>query len=553
MPPPLQLHIQTTTPSGKHHRWGCDERRPEDVYKSLSFSTAMPGGFEAMDTVLSRKTNLMYPDLEPLSTLRVRGMSGEIAWEGRLEHAPLTSGDDRTISAQAVGWQAHLEDDPTAREIPISRDLGEWRGASTERKLSLEGGNYATASEWSSEVSNNGIPTFSWNVTGPWDGGAVPIAESVYDAGPGLEIAKVFYNVDVVNAQWAALYITSVPVDTATTSDTTGNLAAGTGDAWFEPDPPERCITIQGYHSGAYTGSGNGGWKIYYLTVLGKHGLTLHDSGDGDPGGLYASDVVAHIVGRWAPLLNYSVGLNGTIQPTSFAIPHLSFRDHTTCAEMVKQTARFGLQDWAVWQGPSFSLTPEPTFYFTPRSSGRRWRARTGPAQLQETGPQIERTFNAVIVRFQDPDGSEMCVGPVGWDGCEYENNILLDLDPDNPVNLLGMRRPVVLEMGIVSTPAAATEVGRRFKEESRQLDQSGSAQITGHVQDDKGVLRPAWQIRAGDLISFVDAGDTSYRRIVKTQYEHDSRTCSVDLDAPPEGMSALLERLGVSIVGFGL
>jgi hypothetical protein len=71
---------------------------------------------------------------------------------------------------------------------------------------------------------------------------------------------------------------------------------------------------------------------------------------------------------------------------------------------------------------------------------------------------------------------------------------------------------------------------------------------VVGYITDDKGITHPASAVRAGDQIAFVDAADTSYRRIVHTSFDYDSRTNSLDLDSPPEGMDALLERLGVSL-----
>ena len=66
-------------------------------------------------------------------------------------------------------------------------------------------------------------------------------------------------------------------------------------------------------------------------------------------------------------------------------------------------------------------------------------------------------------------------------------------------------------------------------------------------------MLHPAWRVRAGDTITFVDAADPSPRRIVRTNYDHGSRTCSIDIDAPPEGLQALLERLGADLITVGL
>jgi hypothetical protein len=155
------------------------------------------------------------------------------------------------------------------------------------------------------------------------------------------------------------------------------------------------------------------------------------------------------------------------------------------------------------------------------------------------------------VVQYNDVDGTAKTVGPPR-SGSTVETSVLKDSDPQNPANRLGIIRRTKLTMG-TSTAAAATEVGRRFLEEQKLLDRSGRARIVGHVTDDHGVMHPYWHIRAGDLISFVDASDTSYRRIVKVDHDASARTASLDLDAPPEGMDALLERLGVSIVSLGL
>jgi hypothetical protein len=101
-----------------------------------------------------------------------------------------------------------------------------------------------------------------------------------------------------------------------------------------------------------------------------------------------------------------------------------------------------------------------------------------------------------------------------------------------------------------VTTEAGAIEIGRRFLEETKLLDGSGQARIVGHVKDDRGVLHPYSRIRSGDYIAFDDAADPSYRRIVKTTKDDAAKTCTVDLDAPPEGLQALLERLNAVLVG---
>jgi len=152
------------------------------------------------------------------------------------------------------------------------------------------------------------------------------------------------------------------------------------------------------------------------------------------------------------------------------------------------------------------------------------------------------------VVVYRDAAGVTKTVGPTG-SLADSTSDSLIDTDPLNPANEVGIHRYATLDMGIFSTAEAATEVGRRFLEESKALDSSGSAQIVGWCEDSHGVMHPAWKVRAGDYISFVDASDTSYRRIVKKDYDHDTRTASIDLDAPPEGMDALLERLSAVLL----
>ena len=126
--PPLALHVQATTPSGRTQRWGPDERAPENVPQNLSFSTVMPGGNENFSCDLPRMESRAYSDLTLLSNICVRGAGGRIAGEFRLEKAPRATGDQKIVSPQGVGYQAHLADDNTAAEVYVDRDLTHWQG-----------------------------------------------------------------------------------------------------------------------------------------------------------------------------------------------------------------------------------------------------------------------------------------------------------------------------------------------------------------------------------------------------------------------------------------
>lgn len=544
--PPLRLHILATAPNGHTFRWGDDERRPENMPSGIGFSTIMPGGNETLECELPRKTELDYSDLRRLTTLTLMGPSGRIVAEGRLERAPRATGDTLSVSPQAVGWQAHLADDQGASVVYVDRDLSHWGNVSSARRQTLLA-LFSLVSDPNVDTDiTSGFPALQLSVDAT--GGAVGIFSGAwYDAGAGNAIGSIYYDYTSLNtlSTYAAV-IGMASTDTAVATDVTADLLTGSNSSGSGTQ-----TSTAGYRFGLAEMNALGItpteathlMTLRQLQVFGNHGLTKQ--GTAPTQGYLASDVVAHAISTWAPRLRYTTGPSGTIAPTSFAIPQLEFRERTTSDEIIKAADRFHIRDWAVWEGPQPN---QPTFYYQDRGArGRRWRARVRPSQLQETGPQVDKLFNGVYVKFTDAGGTSLTVGPTG-SSADTTSAQLIDTDPLNPANQVGIKRHTTLDMGIVSTAAAATEVGRRFLEESKAHDKSGSAELVGHVEDDRGVVHPTWAVRAGDEISFTDASDTSYRRIVKTSYEHDSRTTSVDLDSPPEGMDSLLERLGVAI-----
>lgn len=544
--PSLREGVEITTPSGNRYRWSDDEDSPANVPSGERYANTMPGGFSEHDAVLPRKANIDYADLERLSTITRYDASGGIVWQGRLERAPKVSGDQMAISPSAVGWQAHLDDDKSAHCLYQDIALGSWNPPSTSRSLALVAGNAPQAFEIKPDQTN--ATSSLWlGIRGAWGGGvAQPIIEPWYDAGPGNEVGHIGFswtdNGNPAGGDAWQFHVYSADRDdgSGASSTLTGDLfPAGAGSQNITV-PGQRYVFLQWYYDGGAGGADNQEYAIYLTAVRveGDHGLTRYG---GEGNGFLASDIVAHAVQTWAPLLNVRPD---TVLASGLIIEHLAFREPTTAAEMVRQATRFGLEDWAVWD--------DKTFWWHQRGAfGKRWRARVREASLEETGTQVERLWESVIVQYQDVDGSTRTVGPVG-SGADTESDDLKDDDPDNPANRLGITRRALLVME-VSTAAGATAVGRRFLEESRLLDSSGRARLIGHVQDSHGVWHPYSHVRAGDMISFTDSSDTSYRRIVRTDKSRDDRSCSLDLDAPPEGLAALLERLGVVLVPLGV
>lgn len=549
---PLRLAIKIATPSGDYARWGADDPDPRNAPQSLTFSSVMPGGFEQMSCVLERDPRIDYPDLEEMSTVTVHDPGGQVAWEGRLEDLPDTGGAQAQISPQCVGWQAHLDDDQAASMIYVDRRLSKWQQPSTGRQIrNLTGGRQLGAFAFQAAPDpTNGQPALIMSATYPWSGNQV--CEAWYDAGPGNVLSKIviggteqiaspkgvvtnvnptgefnvwFANDDLVDAlDGGSLY----PIGSAIQT----NASISYRYAYLE-------LINSGPNVFGSPASGDTlGVALANIALYGNHGLTLQGA---VPYGLLASDIVAHAVSAWAPKLKFTKGSNGTILPSSFVVPQLAFDSPTTASEIVKQAVRFELLDWAVWE----SLT----FYCNAMGLGsktRNWRTRIGACQLQETGPQSSRIWNGVVVQYTDPGGNTRTVGPPG-SGADSTSSSLLDSDPLNPANEAGLKRWTLLQMG-TSTASGATQVGKIFLASQKTLDTSGQATLTGHVEDDKGVLWPAWMVRGGDYLTIVDAADTSPRRIVHTSYDDATKANTVQLDQPPQGLQAVLERLAVVI-----
>lgn len=543
--PSLRLSLNVTPPSGSPVRWGRDEPDSQNAPASLTFSTGAPGGFEQASLTLPRRSKVRYEDLERLSTVTISGPGGEVAWEGRLESAPRDSGDNASVSPSLVGWQAHLQDDSSARMIYVDSDMSAWTGAGSQQRYTLLG-TFGAVSDPSVQADTD-LPALTLSLGA---GEVNSVAQAWYNSAPDCNIGSIYYDLISLSDSGNVCQIGVASDDQAVATDLSADLLTGTDSSASGTHTPSVAYRygLIGFYNVGTIGSTERQVFVRHLKVWGDHGLTKRGTAPDD--GLYASDIIGHALSNYAPRLSYSTGLNGSITDSGFIIPQAVFLDPTTAADIISTVNRFHLWDWFVWEG---SRPGQPTFYYHDRGArGRSWRARVGPSGLAETGPQMDRLWNGVIVSYSDVDGSTKTVGPTGAK-VDAEYDTLLDDDSENPANKLGITRYQTLSMNGVSTPAGAAEVGRRFLQETKALDTSGQAQIVGYLEDDRGVRRPAWQIRAGDTIRFVDASDTSERRVVKTSYDDATKTNSIDLDAPSDGLDALLERLQVVLTPLGL
>jgi hypothetical protein len=542
--PSLNQSVMVTTPTGKVYRWGEDDPVPEKTFHSLTYGSGMPGGFDQMTATLPRKRGVDYSDLELYSNIQIHSAGGEVVGEYRLDSAPVTAGNDFVITPNAVGYQAALEDRKDCAEIFVDIDLSHWGPLSS--KFRINNVVYVVVDATAIPDITTGAPSLATVGELPTDQAAANFelyAAGIYDAGSLVDIGSIYYawtrhpNTSSATGVWS---ISADSVDTFTSADSSGNLrAAGPGTGTLTSTAADNRFARALYNADATVTPVDAPIGIFWtvLAVYGEHGLTK--TGAGTHYGFWASDIIEYIISTFT---NLNVGTIDSTVSTGFVVPQLEFRAPTTAAQMVTQTNRFHLFDWYVGPGQRFSYRERGTY-------GRSWLARVGPAKLEGTGQTTERCVTDVLVTYQDADGTPKTVGPTG-SGADATDASLHDSDTQNPATAAGIESWATLDMGQVSTSAAAIQVGARFLEEVNALDHSGRAELTGHVMNDAGVLFPYSSVQAGDTITFMDAADTSERRIVKTT--KGSNSVSIDLDAPPEGTQALLERLGVQWTNLG-
>lgn len=556
--PPMRQYVIVTTPNGHSYRWGEDELGADTALANLSDSDSVPGGYKEMTCTLSRKPQVDYSDLEMGTLIEVFGAGRMKVGEYRLERAPRSSGDVLAIDPAAYGFQSHLNDDESAQEIFLDKDLSAWGEPSAERRLQLINAGIRLMAATSVGLGSVEFAALTAAVINDFTNvttvaSDTEAGEADYDAG-GVDIGKIMYDFKQLtnvaptpNPDWEnnlAIGKTDTFTLNVLGTDHDANASA-LQQTLSTSGPGYKFARVRDRLSAASEGSQLKRIFAWTLAVFGSHGLPVQGVWPTEIG-ILASDIIAYALAHWAPLLNFTTGAKGTIRPTTFAIPHIVFKEPGSIGPWIEEANRFELNEWAVWN--------ERTFYLNPRGEreGRkRWVARLSEANFQENGQSIERVRNGVVIQYQSVDGSTRTIGPPN-SGLEATDARLADEDPLNPANLMGVRRWIKIAISGVSTAEGAVRVGELYLLQSKEFDGSGSANLVGYVEDEHGARWPYYCVHSGDLIRFPDSAQPGWRYIINASRNRSDRSIQVDLDAPPDSQAALLERLNAVLIGTG-
>lgn len=530
-------------------RLGPDERSVENVLRGLGFTTSDPGGYKDASFNLARR--LDRGPLRELTNVRVYGGGNVTAWEGRLQDLPRHHGDEYTVNPGAVGHVARLDDDPSFAEIYVDADISGFTDPSVQRLGDVMGPGGARYSiDASQGMADTG--TFGPGLVFKLGSAAAAMNEygELFYYGGGVDIAKVLYDFRELSA-WGkdAAWIDRMGLAqddrlTGAVMGTNHEQQTTLGQSVASAASGLKYAVAQVIFTGAAVGDFTNTHAFTNVRVIGSHGLTLR--GTGAEVGVYGSDVIADIVHRAAPDLRFTVGEGGSIEPSTFAIPHLVFKEGVKGSDAILATNAFHQRSWGVYE--------DKTFFWRPATAYRkRWRIRRSKGHgVDLLGPQAEDAINGVVCTFTDPGGTTRVVGPPGCPTAYATDARLGDTSPDNPVNAAGIpRKWAELKLDFITTTKGALEVSAAYLfDKLTTANARGSVVVTGLVEDDAtGTLYPAWAMRAGDSAIVTD-GDNVERGIIETSYDHDSRTTTANLDATPHKIDAMMERMGVVLTG---
>jgi hypothetical protein len=476
--PSLELAVEVTGADGTQHRWGPGARAG-DVPQGLSFRTKQGEGFADANVTLARRIDRDYVDL-------------------------------------------HL--------------LG-WGEVSRARKIALLA---AEASPDGPAVNpdSSGLAALETTVQGPLQASVFPKCEALYDAGPGMLIAKVYYDwqraATTTNPSWL-WDIQAADDDSFATAATTGELQAepaSTGAAYYTPAATHRYLEVRLLWNSTTGDSGANKYSVFWrnLAIYGDHGLPL--IGDTDPKGVAASDVIRHLIGKYCPLLD-----SGGVQATTYPIPHLAFHDRTDPYDAILEVNKYHLWQFGVYDNRTLEFGPVDM-------SDYDWEVRLSDpgTKVELQGDSASDLANGIVVTYQNVStGKQDVLTP-------DDHPELRDTGPENPATLAGINKWMEITLSSPSTMDAALQVGRAALAENNQPKAPGTITVQGHIRDRVGHWQPCWKVRASDRLILSDHPNDRARLVVETDYQNDSKTISIAVDSSFKRLDAVLDRLGTAL-----
>ena len=542
--PPDRMAIRVDAANGTAARWAEDEPAAENILDDVTIEDEIPGGWRSIKGTLARDPHIDWRDIEEFAEMYAYIQGVEIVGEGFLDKGPSATGERRSINPEALGWQAVLNDDTAAKVGFIDSDLNKWGDPSLGRRRSLiqaAGINLSPQISIGFQDAAAAAPGIQADFSGVGKVAGQLVGNEAWYYGGGIDIGKLRYDFvgDAVGGFVNQGHISTDDVTSSYDSGVNHNSVSASNQT-IVATAGRKYALLQNIYGGEFVGQMNNIHSWRNVKVLGSHGL--EERGVWPNIGFTAQQMLVWLINNLAQPL---YATESSVEDDGFIIPQAWYEDAGGLAAIVDDLVKYALYDWFIYHGKLFE-------HREPGSYGRFWKARTAPSELNEVGKDSQRLWRSIVVQYTTPSGEIRTVGPPGSNS-HTETKALEITDPMHPAVLAERTRRDLLDLRGIGSAEVAIRVGERFLEEANLLNRSGSARLSGYVMDNLGVLYPAACVKSGDWISFTDSSDPSYRKIVRKTYTHKDRSVEIDIDAPPSGLDALLERLQVGLVSLGV
>lgn len=528
--PPLGLAVEITDPSGATQRFD-GSARAIFVPEGINFRTLRGDGFADASFVLRRRIDRDWPDIALFNDVAIVSDDGTVVYEGRIAAQPRSFDGGHSITVQCAGWMAHAKDRKLAY-IGIDQDFNQWVEPPLDEKVRL-----ATAGE--------DIGTLAWAVNG-MDGlalafpngtlGANATAEAWYAAPSGVNVAKIIYQ-----GQNQGSGNTGVGLFGLSDSD------SGPGDTYtpvlnnalqtLTPTTARRFAYIAARpRSGQVISAG---WlrTISRLAVIGDHGLTVHPALDTTmPGGLYVSDVIRDVFGRYCPMIS-----TAGVQDTNYPVGQIAYRDRLFPYDVLQDLNKYHLWLPGVWENKTLHYGPADLTDYD-------WAVRLSDpnVKVELTGDTTDNLANGIAVEFTDIQTGRPAV--VSW--TDYTQ--LQDTRIDNPANDQPYPIEASFQLSFPCSTDDALQIGTAVLAEANQPNGTGTITIEGYATDRAGHLQPVSRIRAHDTIAILDHPNDRPRLIVETPYNHGgpgtAPSVTLGIDSTLKRLDAYVDRITTAL-----
>lgn len=543
MRPDTELTVIVTDADGNTTSFDSHASDPGYRPRGITCGSQQGSGFYTGSFNVSWPIDREHPALALRNKVEFIGANGDTAYEGFITDLPRsTDAEGRgALSVQLAGYMADTAR-ASFRMAFIDRDLSAWGEPSIQRRVAL------ITATWNPDGANVSVAPDATGTPGIISSrpGVLnkPVNEVVYDAGPGVKVARLYVGtqtlVQISGADTNMEVYVARSDDDNTFTDVSPNRRTST--TLDEVAATPRRYVLLDWRYNATTGGAAGidfGVRWQNVWVIGDHGLSTNDI-SGVPQGVVGSDVIRYLIGKYCPKLNAA-----EVQDTTHPIGHLAFRERTSVYRAIMKVNNYALWQIAVWEGGTVHYGPADL-------TKHDWQARHDEVgvQIGLQGDSVEQLRNGIVVSFTNvATGATEELHP-------DDHAELRDDNIENPWNRHGDTSygdPYTIPFPC--TQANALELGRLRMLEDNAVRAPGSFTIGPWIEDVAGIKQPVWRVRAGQTIRLTSSAQLSDRPrlIQEVQYSHDGRTATIAVDSTLRMLDGYVDRVLTSLQANGL